>query len=117
MKLATYKRIITSDFENDDQPLIEQIAFPINDGFNRIYLQRLGVQTIEVHEEVEAEVRGHNNDPLHDLRVREHKRGADGDPAHQALQWGQVGRRGHEQGLIVQHRLRGDHLLLLRGHC
>lgn len=37
MKLATYKRIITSDFENDDQPLIEQIAFPINDGFNALY--------------------------------------------------------------------------------
>jgi hypothetical protein len=36
-KLATYKRIITSDFDNDSQPLVEQIAFPINDGFNALY--------------------------------------------------------------------------------
>lgn len=36
-KLATYKRIITSDFEADDQQLIEQLGFPINDGFNALY--------------------------------------------------------------------------------
>jgi hypothetical protein len=36
-KLATYKRIITSDFEDDDKKLIEQLAFPINDGFNALY--------------------------------------------------------------------------------
>lgn len=36
-KLATYKRIITSDFEDDDKALIEQLAFPVNDGFNALY--------------------------------------------------------------------------------
>ena len=36
-KLATYKRLITSDFEEKDQELIEQLAFPVNDGFNALY--------------------------------------------------------------------------------
>jgi len=36
-KLASYKRIITSDFEEDNKALIEQLAFPINDGFNALY--------------------------------------------------------------------------------
>lgn len=36
-KLATYKRLITSDFKEENQELIEQLAFPINDGFNALY--------------------------------------------------------------------------------
>jgi len=36
-KLATYKRIITSDFDQKDKKLVEQIAFSINDGFNALY--------------------------------------------------------------------------------
>jgi len=46
-KLASYKRIITSDFEDDDKKLIEQLAFPINDGFNALYFAvdgRLGIK-------------------------------------------------------------------------
>ena len=46
-KLATYKRIITSDFEDDNKQLVEQIAFPINDGFNALYFAvdgRLGLR-------------------------------------------------------------------------
>jgi hypothetical protein len=46
-KLATYKRIITSDFPDDDKKLIEQLAFPVNDGFNALYFAvdgRLGIR-------------------------------------------------------------------------
>lgn len=41
-KLATYKRLTTSDFEEDQQALIEQLAFPINDGFNELYFSMNG---------------------------------------------------------------------------
>jgi hypothetical protein len=46
-KLATYKRIITSDFNDDNKQLVEQLAFPINDGFNALYFAvagRLGLR-------------------------------------------------------------------------
>lgn len=36
-KLSTYKRIITSDFEKEDQKMIEQLGRPVNDAFNQIY--------------------------------------------------------------------------------
>lgn len=41
-KLATYKRITTGDFEEDQQTFVEQLAFPINDGFNEIYFAMNG---------------------------------------------------------------------------
>lgn len=41
-KLATYKRLTTSDFEEKDQALIEQLAFPVNDGFNELYFAMNG---------------------------------------------------------------------------
>jgi len=41
-KLATYKRLTTGDFEEEQQPLIEQLAFPINDGFNELYFAMNG---------------------------------------------------------------------------
>lgn len=37
MKLPNYKRIITSDFKQEDQEMIEQLGRNINDGFNQVY--------------------------------------------------------------------------------
>lgn len=37
MKLASYRRIITQDYEKDDQKLIEQLGSTINDSFNSVY--------------------------------------------------------------------------------
>lgn len=36
-KLKSYKRIITSDYEKDVQPVVEQLADTINDAFNDVY--------------------------------------------------------------------------------
>lgn len=36
-KLRSYKRLITSDFEKEDQELIERIGGSINDSFNELY--------------------------------------------------------------------------------
>lgn len=36
-KLPNYKRIITSDFEKENQKMIEQLGRVINDGFNQVY--------------------------------------------------------------------------------
>jgi hypothetical protein len=36
-KLKSYKRIITSDYEKDSQPLVEQLGDTLNDAFNDIY--------------------------------------------------------------------------------
>lgn len=36
-KLKSYKRIITSDFEKDDQEMIEQLGRSVNDAFNEVY--------------------------------------------------------------------------------
>ena len=36
-KLKSYKRIITSDYEPEDQELVEQLADTINDAFNDVY--------------------------------------------------------------------------------
>jgi hypothetical protein len=41
-KLATYKRLTTGDFEEDQQAFVEQLAFPINDGFNELYFAMNG---------------------------------------------------------------------------
>jgi hypothetical protein len=37
MKLASYRRIITQDFEDENQELIEQLGSTINDSFNSVY--------------------------------------------------------------------------------
>jgi len=37
MKLPSYKRIITQDYNPDDQELIEQLGGNINDSFNLLY--------------------------------------------------------------------------------
>jgi hypothetical protein len=37
MKLPSYKRIITQDYEPDDQELIEQLSGNINDSFGLLY--------------------------------------------------------------------------------
>jgi hypothetical protein len=37
MKLASYRRIITQDYSEDDQELIEQLGGTVNDSFNSIY--------------------------------------------------------------------------------
>lgn len=37
MKLPNYKRIITSDFEEEDQEMIEQLGRSVNDAFNQVY--------------------------------------------------------------------------------
>jgi len=36
-KLKSYKRIITSDFQEEDQEMIEQLGGTLNDSFNEIY--------------------------------------------------------------------------------
>lgn len=36
-KLKSYKRIITSDYEKEDQEVVEQLADTINDAFNDVY--------------------------------------------------------------------------------
>lgn len=36
-KLRSYKRIITSDFEKEDQEMIEQLGGTVNDSFNEVY--------------------------------------------------------------------------------
>jgi hypothetical protein len=36
-KLPNYKRIITSDFEKEDQEMIEQLGRSVNDAFNQVY--------------------------------------------------------------------------------
>jgi hypothetical protein len=36
-KLRSYRRIVTSDYEKEDQPLVEKIADPLNDAFNELY--------------------------------------------------------------------------------
>ena len=37
MKLPSYKRIITQDYKEEDQELIEQLGTTVNDSFNSIY--------------------------------------------------------------------------------
>lgn len=37
MKLASYRRIITQDYTDEDQELIEQLGSTINDSFNSVY--------------------------------------------------------------------------------
>lgn len=37
MKLSSYKRIITQDYTDDDQELVEQLGGTLNDSFNSIY--------------------------------------------------------------------------------
>ena len=37
MKLASYRRIITQDYKEDDQDLIEQLGSTVNDSFNSVY--------------------------------------------------------------------------------
>jgi hypothetical protein len=37
MKLGSFKRISKQDFDPEIQPTVEQLAFPINDGFTSIY--------------------------------------------------------------------------------
>lgn len=37
MKLPSYRRIITQDYAEDDQELVEQIGSVINDSFNSVY--------------------------------------------------------------------------------
>lgn len=37
MKLASYRRIITQDYQDDDQELVEQLGSNINDSFNSVY--------------------------------------------------------------------------------
>lgn len=37
MKLKSFRRIITQDFEKQYQKLIEQISSPINNAFNELY--------------------------------------------------------------------------------
>ena len=41
-KLATYKRLTTTDFEEDQQAFVEQLSFPINDGFSQLYFAMNG---------------------------------------------------------------------------
>ncbi len=41
-KLASYKRIITNDYAKEDKKLVEQLAGPINDGFNELYFATNG---------------------------------------------------------------------------
>ena len=37
MKLKSFRRIITQDFDKEYQKLIEQISSPINNAFNELY--------------------------------------------------------------------------------
>lgn len=37
MKLASYRRIITQDYTEEDQELIEQLGSTVNDSFNSVY--------------------------------------------------------------------------------
>lgn len=37
MKLSSYRRIITQDYQEEDQEMIEQIGSTINDSFNSVY--------------------------------------------------------------------------------
>lgn len=41
-KLSSYRRIITNDFEEEDEKLVEQLASPINDSFNELYFAANG---------------------------------------------------------------------------
>lgn len=41
-KLASYKRIVTNDFEKEDRKFVEKIAGPINDAFNELYFATNG---------------------------------------------------------------------------
>ena len=41
-KLATYKRLTTTDFKEDQQAFVEQLSFPINDGFSQLYFAMNG---------------------------------------------------------------------------
>jgi len=41
-KLATYKRLTTADFEEDQQKFVEQLSFPVNDGFSELYFAMNG---------------------------------------------------------------------------
>lgn len=41
-KLKSYKRIITSDFEKEDQGMIEQLGGSVNDAFNELYFTMNG---------------------------------------------------------------------------
>ena len=36
-KLRSYRRIVTSDYEQEQQQLVEKLADPINDSFNEVY--------------------------------------------------------------------------------
>jgi hypothetical protein len=36
-KLRSYRRIITSDYEKEQQPLVEKLADPVNDSFGELY--------------------------------------------------------------------------------
>lgn len=37
MKLASYRRIITQDYQKEDQELVEQFGSTVNDSFNSVY--------------------------------------------------------------------------------
>lgn len=41
-KLASYKRIVTNDYPKEERKFVEQIAAPINDGFNALYFALSG---------------------------------------------------------------------------
>lgn len=36
-KLKSYRRIITSDYDKEQQPLVEKLADPVNDAFSELY--------------------------------------------------------------------------------
>jgi len=36
-KLSSYRRIITNDFEEEEQPLVEQLSVSLNQAFNQVY--------------------------------------------------------------------------------
>lgn len=54
-KLKSYKRIITSDYEKEDQELVEQLADSVNDAFNDVYFTLNG--RVELESNVACSVR------------------------------------------------------------
>lgn len=67
-KLSSYKRIITSDFKEDDRELVEKIAGPINSAFNELYFAVNGRLDIRnnfstLYKELDIEV-GATGNPL-----------------------------------------------------
>lgn len=41
-KIANYKRIITTDYDKEHQPIVEELGRSINDGFNQLYFNMNG---------------------------------------------------------------------------